>query len=633
LAGVLRQPLTWAALALVAAGVRSTATVVNRGWVPLGDDAVIAGLARLTASGEVRLVGMPNSFWQFTGTDSSHPGPLVFVWLAPWVLVLGRAAGSAWGATALSLGVVVGCGWVGRRLGGNRLAVGVMAVATHAALITVAPELHRPLNPYLAALPLFAVLVLAWATSCGVRHAAPALFVAASFATQAHLVFAPVAVGVALPFLVAHLRRQVVLGEGRALALSWRWGALALLLWAAPLYDMLANRGGNVRALAAAVRRADVPVRGATASLRFVLALPGWPPGSRPGIEVFEGSPSPTAVALLVPAAALAAWTWRSGPVLARRALVVLGAAMAAGAVTAWQIPRGTIEEHQLLWYEVVASFFWLVVLLCAAAWLLHTWRTPVTRRAAHLAAVVVLVLNLVDLSAPALHNPDISTNDWLLEVAADVRRPVARAMAPDKRYVLMSERAVPAERLLQVLIADRATSGRPVAVQATDYWGLERGVVPRRSIDGIFIVADVRLGPSLPARLVWGRESIGAVEHARLAADLASLVADEGGLTLTEDGSERLAEALDGHLPGACVDLDRYRSTPERVANDAPGALVELFQQGWVASPELPADLGVRVDEAYVAGLWVYAVGPEQLDRVLRGPEHLFLSRLGCEG
>lgn len=617
----------------MAAGVRSTATVIGRGWVPLGDDAVIAGLARLMAGGEVRLVGMPNSFWQFTGTDSSHPGPLVFAWLAPWVLVLGRAAGAAWGATALTIGVVIGCGWVGRRLGGNRLALGVMAGASYAVLITVGLELHRPLNPNLAALPLFAVLVLAWATSGGVRRAAPALFVAASFATQAHLVFAPVAVGVAVPFLAAHLRRQIKRGEGRGPKLARRWGALTLVLWGAPLLDMVVNRGGNVRALAGAVRQAEIPVRGATAALRFVLALPGLPPGSRHATEVFEGSPQPATVALLVPMAALAVWTWRCGPDLVRRALVVLGVAVATGAVTAWQIPRDPIEEHQLLWYEVITVFFWLVVILCAVAWLHQTRLSWVATRAATGAALVVLAVNVTALSFPTPYLPEHDANHWLQQVATDVRQPVADAMDPDERYLLISERAVPAERLLQVLIADRATSGRPLAVQATDYWRTDRGVAPDRPIDGIVMVADAQLDEQVPVREVWGRDSVDAAEHDRLADDLAALVDEEGELTLTEAGSERLAEAVDGHLPNACADLDRYRAQPERLADDAPSALVELFQQGWVASPALPPELGDRVADVSVAGLWIYAIGPEQLDRAVAGPDQLFLSRLGCEG
>jgi len=331
--------------------------------------------------------------------------------------------------------------------------------------------------------------------------------------------------------------------------------------------------------------------------------------------------------------AVLAVWTWRSGPDLARRALVVLGVAVATGAVTAWQIPRDPIEEHQLLWYEVVASFFWLVMLLCAVAWLRHTRLSPVAVRAAHGAALVVLVLNVVAVSVPTYHDPERDPNHWLRQVATDVRRPVAGAMAPHERYLLMSQRAVPAERLLQVLIADRATSGRPVAVQATNYWRTDRGVAPDRPIDGIVMVADTQLDASLPVRPVWGRDSVDAAEHDRLADDLAALVAEEGELTLTEAGSERLAEAVDGHLPGACAEIGRYRSQPERLAADAPSALVELFQQGWVASPGLPPGLGDRVAEVSVAGLWIYAIGPEQLDRAVAGPDQLFLSRLGCEG
>ncbi|MGI8936853.1 MAG: hypothetical protein ACR2JF_01320 [Iamia sp.] len=627
-----RQPFLWASLVLVGAAIHSTATILRQGWVPLGDDAVVAGLARLTAGGELRLIGMPNSFWQFTGTDSSHPGPLLFAWLAPWVLVLGRVEGAAWGATVLNIAMVVGCGWVGARLGGRWVALGVLAAASYAAIVSVGAYVHRPLNATIAALPVFAVLILAWATVCRVRHAPLVLLVVASFATQAHLVYAPLALGVALPFLVQHLHRQIRLGPGRARSLTIRWGGVAVALWSGPLLDVLLHRGGNVAALAGALGKGAVPVRGPTAASRFLLSLATPMPGSRAAADVFGGAVQPLAVGLLVPVVVLFVWTWRRGPVLARRALPVLAIALVAGAFTSWQIPTTPIEDHQVHWYHMVATFFWLVVVLCLVGWLRRTPLARATTLTVPALAIVVLGLSAIHLASPPPFHPDIDPNHFLEDFAGDARKPVAAAMEADRRYLLVSERAVPPERLLQVLIADRAVSGDPIAVQATDYWGTGRGLAKDRPVDGIVMVTDARLARDVPARLVVGRESPAAADHRRLASDLASFVREAGELTLTDEGSARLAEAVDGHLPTSCEQLDRYRSAPERLAAEAPGSLVELFQQGWVDTSRLPPGLADRVAGAHGAGVWVYAIEGDRVDLVSDGPDQLFLSRLGCE-
>ncbi len=219
--------VAFAALAPALAGARAVAD----DWVPVGDDAAIAVLADDVFSGDSPLVGVRTTLG---GTDSEynarHLGPLEFWALAlpvrlsggaPWGLVLGTVL-----VGIISILAVV---WAAQRIGGTGAAVWAAALTAVGCWSLGRQLLADPWNPYIALLPILAALFLAWAAGAGEAWALPPLAFAVSFAAQAHLLYAPLALvlfaGAVVAVVVTRPAVRELVATAAVLAVSWLFPA------------------------------------------------------------------------------------------------------------------------------------------------------------------------------------------------------------------------------------------------------------------------------------------------------------------------------------------------------------------------------------------------------------------------
>ncbi|MGB6057107.1 MAG: hypothetical protein WBF71_02500 [Microthrixaceae bacterium] len=632
--------ILWISSAAIAtAGLIAVIGSYRSGWFPIGDSAVVAGRAEMLGRGDIPLLGMPTSFWSFTGVMSYHPGPLLFFWMAPWVFVFGMSFGSMLGAGALNVLAILVSGWAVRRVADARRAL-VFVLAGAFLLTLVAPRgLMRPLNSILSAMPLFAVLVLAWAVLCGSRAALPVLVAMASFVAQAHVAYTLVAIGVAVP--VAIFGTWTNRGD-RGNGGRRRWFSIAgpigllVLLWIGPIIDAVANGGGNLAELWRAAISGDIPSRGPAAAGRFLMGLLWLLPGKRTEQLVFDGPIQWWGLLLVLPVGAVLVASFRSGSKVERMSVLVLGLGIAVGCVTAALLPVTQINPLQGYWYQVLAVYFWCVVAACGLELL---QRFTLARWLGYPAFVVYLVLlvNVIGIVARPPGMTSEHSETFFRHFIDDVGEKVALAVPTRDRYLIEANRSVDADRVLQNFIADRITRSLPVAIEATSYWGDDYGLWVGPQIDGIVLITDRAIsnlasyGTDAPAQEIGSEKGPLGDQRSRTAESLEEFVSENGPLELTEVGRLRLAEALDGRLPGECEDLDDYRERPNLIVQRAPEALLQLYKEGWVDSPNLSPELQEQIFSAHRPGLWVYSLDIDHVDLVGRNPEKLVLNRLGC--
>jgi hypothetical protein len=270
----------------VAAGAQSA-----RGWRPVSDDAAIATLAHDVLSTRTPLVGMPSTIGldaaaPGTGDEHAHhPGPMMF-----WALsVPERLAGSApigllLGTALVNAAALAAVGLVVARLLGPRGAIGVLAVVGVLTWALGRQWLVDPWNPYIGLLPLLALCALAWSAVAGRTRVLIGVVAAASFVSQTHLIYAPMA---------AALLATAVAGTGftfwrrRRRGVPWRreasityGAALGVLaaLWALPIYDQLAHSPGNLTAVAHSLGGRQGKLVGLDWTLRLDVQAIGVPP-------------------------------------------------------------------------------------------------------------------------------------------------------------------------------------------------------------------------------------------------------------------------------------------------------------------------------------------------------------------
>jgi hypothetical protein len=360
------------------------------GWVPEGDDAMIARRTMAVFSAHPPITGQPSTAGAlFTheggrthaaSIEASHPGPLEYYLLAVPYRLSGWSPAGLLVSVALINGAaaaaVVWLAW--RRLGTAGAAAGALAVLFVAAHLG-AWNLARPLNAGIAVLPMLAGLVGAWAVIDRDRVAIVPSVLALSLVIQAHLGAAPLA-GAALVAAIAaeawwwwHDRstaRRAGAGEAedagetpaqtgaarspartaRVPVWAIRVGAVALLVlcWVLVLGEQLSGHPGNLSRLAD-VARLRIDRAGARFGVSAVFdqvvqpAWPGMPPLPRISIIGPIGlGPSLAKGALLIVAFGLAVWWSRR----AGRADLVRLVAVAAGAtlVPIFVLTRGPDE-------------------------------------------------------------------------------------------------------------------------------------------------------------------------------------------------------------------------------------------------------------------------------------------------
>jgi hypothetical protein len=287
------RPRRWLWLLILVAVVPlagATIRMAHAGWIPEGDDAMIARRSMSVFSTDPPTTGQPSTSGNlFTHTggrteaasiDASHPGPLEY-----YVLALPYRLGG-WSPLALLASVLLvngaaaaGTVWLAwRRLGTVGAAAGAMAVLV-VAMRLGSYNLARPLNAAILVLPLLCGMVAAWGALEDDDVALVPAVAALSFVVQAHLGGAP----------FAALLLAVVLGRS-----AWRWrrarpwvlvGGVAVLAltWLPVAIDQVTGHPGNISRLVD-VARLHPDRAGIGFALRAVLTSVGHPawPGMAP---------------------------------------------------------------------------------------------------------------------------------------------------------------------------------------------------------------------------------------------------------------------------------------------------------------------------------------------------------------
>jgi hypothetical protein len=266
------RPLTLVTgLCAAAPVIASLVRALADGWVPAGDQGIIATRAYDVFSSHAPLLGQYSQASTVTGHPLYSPGPLLYWLLAAPARVGGFAALTLTMAAVNALSIV-GAVALARRRGGLPLMFAAAAALAVMCRSLSAEALHDVFNPAAALLPFTLLIFLSWSLACGDHRLLPLTVVVASFVAQCHLAYViPVAglLAVAAVGLVAtrpHPRRWVI-----AAALA------AAICWSAPLVDQVEHSGGNLGSIASAAtsRRAT---EGTTPAARAGGAAIGVPP-------------------------------------------------------------------------------------------------------------------------------------------------------------------------------------------------------------------------------------------------------------------------------------------------------------------------------------------------------------------
>ena len=417
----------------------STAKAVSAGWVPAGDDGIIA-----TRGWDVLSAHTPNvGQYSEAGLVISHqilhsPGPMLY-----WLIALPARFGSVT-SIALTMGIVntlaiIGTVALARRRGGLVL---MFAAAIGIALLCQSlpsEALHDIWNPAAGLFPFLALIFLGWSVACGDVGLLPLTALVASFVVQTHLMYAPptaVVLGVAAIGLIGAwmARRRLARSGHHGGRRTWPWLLAAVAVtaacWIAPAIDEIENNPGNLTLIVRTIEHRDQTLGarvGWNAVVRSVGITPWWlyVPATewdrkydvgafaRPGAGTVSAPSSGerTSAAAILGALSLVALL---GMIVLRwdlvgAAVIGLGMSAAIGLEAASNpsdpLLAGTLG-YTMWWGSELGFFVWLV--LAWALWLAlstmlrprvrrafeeHSWRLPARARPVALAAACVSCL------------------------------------------------------------------------------------------------------------------------------------------------------------------------------------------------------------------------------------------------
>ena len=210
-------------------------------WAPTSDNAIITTRAWDVLGPDSPLVGQSSSA-SGTGHQIYDLGPLLY-WFLTVPVHLDHGQGALWGAAALGAAaalVVVESAWSARGwVAASVATAGVLVLVTTQPVVAVDPVW----NPDVGTMWCLATVACAWAVALGRFRWFPVLVLAGSFAAQAHLMFAAVA-------LTAIVVAPVV-GVVRRRGIGGRWWipagvAVGIACWAAPVVQQLTGSPGNL---------------------------------------------------------------------------------------------------------------------------------------------------------------------------------------------------------------------------------------------------------------------------------------------------------------------------------------------------------------------------------------------------
>jgi hypothetical protein len=290
----LRVPWLAAGLAAAIPVVNSTIKAVQAGWVPAGDDGIIATRGWDVLTSHTPLIGQYSEAGLVVPGQVMHsPGPMLY-----WLLALPARFGSVT-SPAVTMGVVntlaiVGCVALARRRGGVVL---MLATAVGIALLCQSlpgEAMHDIWNPAAGLFPVLLLIFLGWSLACGDYRLLPVTVLVASFLTQTHLMYAtPTAVllvvglgGLLIGWLERRRARAAPEGPPEGARRSpriWPWAVAALVVaaacWTEPAIDQIEHSPGNLAMIVRTVEHRG-PTVGATvgwnAVIRSVGVRPWW---------------------------------------------------------------------------------------------------------------------------------------------------------------------------------------------------------------------------------------------------------------------------------------------------------------------------------------------------------------------
>jgi hypothetical protein len=305
------SPAAWCAIGLtllaLAPVIVTVITRTGRSYLPARDIGTIDLRVRDVWSTNVPLVG-PYSRYLW-----SHPGPLLFYFLAIPSGIFGQAAWATLVGGALLQGIAIA--WLAK-LAWQRGGLPLVALALAGVGLIYATTgpwiMLEPWNPHIV-LPFFALFVFqSWLLATGEARFLPGATFVGSFLVQTHVGYAPLvgaAVVVVAVYVVLDLRRAVTAWA------QWRRPlqialVLALIVWLPPLLDVMLHWPGNLDAVARyfITGRNAEPAIGFTSGIKLMAAefrwLPEWLGGSS-DVNVDGGGATTSVLRLLVPAALL----------------------------------------------------------------------------------------------------------------------------------------------------------------------------------------------------------------------------------------------------------------------------------------------------------------------------------------
>jgi hypothetical protein len=276
-------PVLLTGLAAAIPVISSTVKAVRAGWMPAGDDGIIATRGWDVLTTHTPLVGQYSEAGLVLHGQIMHsPGPMLY-WLLALPARFGSVASLAVMMGALNTLAIIGCVAIARRRGGLVL---MLASALGIALMCQSlpsESLHDIWNPAAGLFPFLLLLFAGWSLACGDFRLLPLVALLWSFVVQTHLMYlAPstVVLAVALLWSGAHWIAPRLRGRrgdrGDALAAQdatrrvWPWALAALLVlaacWSAPAVQEIEESPGNLTTIVRTLGH-----RGATLGAR-----PGW---------------------------------------------------------------------------------------------------------------------------------------------------------------------------------------------------------------------------------------------------------------------------------------------------------------------------------------------------------------------
>jgi len=568
------------------------------GWVPSGDEAIIAIRVHDVLGLDPPLTGLPSTSDLYgERIATNHPGPIEFYLLALPVRVLGPSVGMLVGAGALNLGAVLVTLWVVLRRAGPAVALWAAVLLAATIWSTGNAVLTDPISSNIGGYALLCTAVLAWALACGDHRLLPLAALVSSFVAQQHLAIVAAAGVVAGWGLVALLirwwrerrRRPVAPADRRWL---WALGAagVALVLWTPVAVDQVTGDPGNITAVARYARQGAGPSLGLGSGATQVARVAGLPPYmTRHDLTGGDVSAPVTPLALasgsvtLAAMVAIAIGMRRRTPALALLAGTALVLAVA-GLVTGASVPDSLEQQRINLyrWTWALAFCVW-VALGWAAARVLEPRLARFTRLAAAGRLVAVGVVVAVVAAAVVSVGPDDLRRDRSVYTMDDhVAGAAAAATEGDGPVVILTEGGLATLSVGPAVAAHLVDAGAEVQVprRSTNAYGDERAFDAATAGTALVLVSS--FGPSPPGP---GRFVASAAVTPAIVGLLDQLIAQARREPIRP--SARAATLLARFEPGAAgvirAAVEGIDTSPSELASRL---VLDLLRDGYLESP-----------------------------------------------